>query len=435
MKANLILIVTISFFFLCQSLFSQPRISDSLQTKAFKCAINYLESFNNKNIKLLERFIDRYYFNPNLNKKIESELQLKKTWGKLTLIDVAYNMEDEVIILISASKMPNSSLIFDIKLNNSNKIDFFTRSGVNRQEVQSPSIEDIINIADRSIPINDSIINQTVKHIAEAYATYYFIPEMGNNISITLCENSKSGKYNKLSKVGSLADEIKKDILETHFDSHSWVEANRRLLPYDSVSGASQNYGFEIAQILDNNIGYIKMNEFNPLKEAQVVAGKILDSLAKCKALILDLRTNTGGYPEMIQFLSSYFFKSPTKINTLYDRDGIIVNEIWTLENIPGEPFNESFPLYILTSNKTASAAEGFVDFFKVNKRAIIIGETTNGARHPAKEISINSLFVISIPFLRGEKHSIPEQGIIPDIIVPEDNALDKAIELAKNKI
>jgi hypothetical protein len=433
MKTNPLVILTSGLFLICQSLFSQQLKSDSSQTKAFQCANNYIESFNNKNISKLENFTARYYISPNLNKKIESEKQLKNIWGKLTIIQVAYSSEDEVILLINASKMPNSNLVFDVKLSKSNKIDFFTRSGVNKQGVQSPSIEDIIRVADRSVPIDDSLVNQTVNKIATAYETYYFIPEIGNKISTTLHKNLESGKYNKLSKAGSLADEIKKDILEIHSDSHSWVEANRRLLPFDSIAGVSQNYGFEKAQILDNNIGYVKMNEFSPLKEAQVVAGKIFDSLANCKALILDLRTNSGGYPEMSQFLSSYFFQSPTKILTLYDRYGNIVNEIWTLEIIPGKRFNDSFPFYILTSNKTASAAEGFIDFFKQNKRATIIGETTNGARHPAKEISINPQFVISIPFLRGEKQELfQEKGIIPDVIVPENNALEKAIELAK---
>ncbi len=132
----------------------------------------------------------------------------------------------------------------------------------------------------------------------------------------------------------------------------------------------------------------------------------------------------------MIQFLSSYFFPIPTKINTLYDRNGNIVDEIWTHESIPGKRFSDSLPVIILTSNNTASAAEGFVSFFKKNNRAIIIGETTKGARHPAKEIVINSLFVVSIPYLKGDEKSIVEgKGIIPDINIPAGRALKKAIE------
>ena len=107
-----------------------------------------------------------------------------------------------------------------------------------------------------------------------------------------------------------------------------------------------------------------------------------------------------------------------------------IVEEIWTLDSIPGKRFPDSLPVLILTSNLTASAAEGFVNFFKKSNRAIIIGDTTNGAHHPAKEIAIDPLFVISIPYLRGANKDIIEgEGIIPDINVNADVALEQAIE------
>ncbi len=82
---------------------------------------------------------------------------------------------------------------------------------------------------------------------------------------------------------------------------------------------------------------------------------------------------------------------------------------------------------------QTASAAEGFVNFFKKNNRAIIIGETTKGARHPAKEIVINPLFIVSVPFLRGDETGVTEgEGIIPDIHVRASKSLETAIKHAR---
>jgi C-terminal processing protease CtpA/Prc len=120
-----------------------------------------------------------------------------------------------------------------------------------------------------------------------------------------LINNLSIGKYSQITKAGRLADSIKEDIHEVHFDLHSWVEANRRMLPYDSVAGPSDNFGFEKIEKMKGNVGYIKLNEFSPLSEAQVIAGNALDSVSNCKALIFDLRDNHGGYPQMIQFLSS----------------------------------------------------------------------------------------------------------------------------------
>jgi hypothetical protein len=436
MKANLIFCLITNLIFYFHSSFSQTIPSGSSETKAFRCARNYIEAFNDKNTKQLEKFFITYYENPDLERKFEIERSLQKSWEKLETKQVSYDSENEIILLMQAQKMPKSYLLFDIKLSEKtyDKIEYFTRTGIPKPKGRTSLLtnEEVMYFSDRAVRINDSIIQQTVIEIAKAYDTYYFISETGKSISTMLIDNLKSGKYSQITKAGRLADSIKTDILELHFDHHSWVQADRRMLPYDSIAGFSQNFGFEKVKILDGNIGYIKLNEFSPLQEAQVVAGHALDSVSNCNTLILDLRNNHGGYPQMIRFLSSYFFPVPTKVNTLYDRNGNIVDEIWTLDSIPGKRFHDSIPVIILTSNQTASAAEGFVNFFKENNRAIIIGDTTNGARHPAKEIVINSLFMVSIPYLRGEEKGVIEgEGIIPDIHVSADMALEKAIEYA----
>lgn len=412
---------------------SQPKPSISSETESFKCAIDYIESFN-KDIQQLEKFYISYYENPDIERSLEIESTHKESWGKLTPTQIAYDSDNEIILLVKAKKMPNDHLVFDFKLreNMPDKIEFFTRTGISIDgpKNQDLSSEYVMYIADRAVRINDSLIQQTVNEIAKGYDTYYLIPEIGKNISTMLIDNLKKEKYSQITKAGRLADSIQKDILEVHFDLHSWVEANRGMLSYDSIAGPSENFGFEEVKRMEGNVGYIKLNEFSQLEEAQVIASQALDSVSNCKILFFDLRDNYGGYPEMLQFLSSYFFQVPTIITTLHDRNGNIVDEIWTLDSIPGKRFNDSFPVIILTSNRTASAAEGFVNFFKKNKRALIIGETTKGAGHPAKEIVINQSFVVSIPFLRVDESDRTEgEGIIPDIQVRADKSLKKAIK------
>jgi hypothetical protein len=434
MKAKLIISIITNLILLYNCSFSQPASSISSNTKAFQCAISYIESFNTKNNEQLEKFFISYYEYPDLERRLKIERSLQKSWGKLKPNRVVYDSENEIILLMQTTKMSKSYLIFDLKLRGPipEKIEYFTRTGINRPKDRNSLLTDmeVMYFADRAVPIKDTIIQQTVNGIAKTYDSYYFIPEIGKSISTMLIDNLNSGKYSQTTKAGRLADSIRSDILDLHFDSHSWVEANRRLLPFDSIEGSPQNFGFEKVRVIDGDVGYIKLNEFSPLKEAQVVARGALDSLSNCKALIFDLRNNHGGYPQMIQFLSSYFFQFPTKINILYDRDRNIVDEIWTLDSVPGKRFSNSLPVIIITSSQTASAAEGFVNFFKKENRAIIIGETTKGARHPAKEVVINPLFVASIPYLRGdEKDVIEGEGIIPDILIPADVALEKAIK------
>jgi hypothetical protein len=385
----------------------------------------------------LDEFFTVYYGDIDNERRFNIERSLKKSWGKLELSRVIYDADYEIIVLIQASNMPSSVLLFDIKIgeNTPNKIEYFARTGIPRRDNGTSSITDreVLYFADRSIPMADTAIYKTVFDIAKAFSNHYYIPEIGDSISSLLMENLDNGKYNRLSKAGRLADSLLTDILRVHFDSHTSVEVDRHLLSIDSLTGPSQDYGFETIEIIEDNVGYIKLNEFSPGKAAQDRAQRIFDSVSVCNSLILDLRDNVGGYPEMTQFISGYFYSTPVKINNLYDRDGNIVDEMWTQDRIPGDRFSDSVPVVILTSKQTASAAEGFVYLFKKTGRATIVGEPTYGAHHPAKELVINPLFVVSIPFMRGDEIDLAEgEGISPDILVPSEKALGRAVEYLK---
>jgi hypothetical protein len=54
---------------------------------------------------------------------------------------------------------------------------------------------------------------------------------------------------------------------------------------------------------------------------------------------------------------------------------------------------------------------------------------------HPSKEIVVNDYFRMSVPYLRTEnvvtKTSFEGTGVVPDIEVPADRALEAAVENA----
>jgi hypothetical protein len=64
--------------------------------------------------------------------------------------------------------------------------------------------------------------------------------------------------------------------------------------------------------------------------------------------------------------------------------------------------YKKETPLYIAVL-KGDAAAEGFAYTLKHFKKATIVGETTRRMAHPSKEIVINKLFRISVPFRRSE--------------------------------
>ena len=93
-------------------------------------------------------------------------------------------------------------------------------------------------------------------------------------------------------------------------------------------------------------------------------------------------------------------------------------------------------PVFVLTSNYTFSAAEEFTYNLKNFERATIIGETTGGGAHPAGLRPINDEFVVNVPSGRAinpiTKSNWEGVGVKPEIEVPADQALEKAIELAE---
>ena len=93
-------------------------------------------------------------------------------------------------------------------------------------------------------------------------------------------------------------------------------------------------------------------------------------------------------------------------------------------------------PVYYLTSHITASAAEALALAFKRTHRAVLVGETTRGAGHFGGVIPIGKRFAAFIPVGRtydpDTNWDWEGKGVAPDVAVPADQALDKALELAR---
>ena len=92
--------------------------------------------------------------------------------------------------------------------------------------------------------------------------------------------------------------------------------------------------------------------------------------------------------------------------------------------------------MYILTSNYTFSAAEEFSYNMQSQKRAILIGETTGGGANPGDMFNINEHFAMFVPTGRAinpiTQTNWEGTGVVPEVKVEADLALEKALELAK---
>jgi C-terminal processing protease CtpA/Prc len=179
--------------------------------------------------------------------------------------------------------------------------------------------------------------------------------------------------------------------MSIHKDEHlslrfnpDWIKNERGRKALDEAAillqnrrDRASNYGFQEIRILPANIGYLKLNSFSYNTDAYDAAVGAMSFLSNADALIIDLRTNGGGSPEMVQFLCSYFLANPRQhLNSFSYKDKEKLTQYWTYTYLPGKRLDKT-DLYLLTSENTFSAAEEFTYNLKNLKRAVVIGVTT----------------------------------------------------------
>jgi C-terminal processing protease CtpA/Prc len=257
----------------------------------------------------------------------------------------------------------------------------------------------------------------------------------------------KKGAYTLyLNNPQKLAEKIQSDIKQIHQDPHLEISYDPNFIALEDAKPSEeeikkskkfwkeQNYSFRKVDILPGNIGYLPFNGFvDDIESAKPTIYSALRFLANTSAIIIDLRENQGGSPEMVSHIESYFFKEKTHMNDIISR-GAKDTTVFYADPAKADSLNLSMPVYILTSRKTFSAAEDFIYGMQMAKRAIIVGEVTGGGAHPQMPFSIGQGFVASIPFARSynpiTKTDWEGTGVIPDVKVNAVEALLKAQEV-----
>jgi len=303
-------------------------------------------------------------------------------------------------------------------------------------------------------PIDAVEMKAVVDAVADVLAKQYVFPETAKKMGDLIRKNLKARKYAALDDPRAFAAKLTEDLRSVSRDRHLGVRyAPERILEMRTPDEAKrkaaearekriarlENHGFKEAKILSGNVGYLKFNYFSAAQEAFPVAVGAMAFLANCDALIIDLRENGGGSPEMIQLLSSYFFSGePRHLNSFYYRLNERTEQYWTQPYVPGTKLSDT-DLYVLTSSYTFSGAEEFTYNLKNMKRATIVGETTGGGAHPVKMEILNDHFVIGVPFARAvnpiSKTNWEGTGIEPDVKVPAPQAQAKSHLLALEKL
>ncbi len=187
---------------------------------------------------------------------------------------------------------------------------------------------------------------------------------------------------------------------------------------------------------------------------------------SQARALIIDLRNNTGGafavkplvehiirQPlEAGYFVSQKWHASNDQLPGQADIDSIAPWQGWSLiefwnsvqqdglMKIRFQPDTPGFtgPVYVLTSNKTASAAEMATDALRASGLVTLVGEKTAGEMLSQSFFDVGDGFLVSLPvadYFSMTNGRIEGAGISPDVETPSADALETAKRLARAAI
>ena len=174
------------------------------------------------------------------------------------------------------------------------------------------------------------------------------------------------------------------------------------------------------ADILEKNIGYIRLTSFNENSGNQIEKEiKKLEKNKDLKAYILDLRNNPGGLLSQAIKISDFFLNSGEIVSTKSRKAS--ENRKWFAKK--GDLTNGK-TLIVLINYGSASASEIVAGALKDHKRAILLGENSFGKGSVQSIIPLKNKGAIRLTvakyYLPSGK-SISEVGVSPDIEINED--------------
>jgi hypothetical protein len=297
-------------------------------------------------------------------------------------------------------------------------------------------------------PIDAATKSAVVESLAVAVRDRYVFPDRGAALAKILRQRQAKHEYDRITSSKEFADSLLAHMQAFTHDRHMRVHYRYESLPVKSADderGPSEeerrrqlegerlrNFGFERAQRLAGNVGYLDLRSFSGLPEAQATAVAAMNFLGSADAIIVDVRRNGGGSPSMIQTLLTYFVEPGDRLhfNDFYQRRTDEIEQFHTVAYVPG-PRLFGKPCYVLVSPLTGSAAEEFAYDVQTHKLGTLYGATTGGAANPGGMFRLSDHLAAFIATGRAinpvTKTNWEGVGVKPDVAVPPGDALREA--------
>ncbi|MFB7471600.1 S41 family peptidase [Kitasatospora sp. NPDC056184] len=283
-----------------------------------------------------------------------------------------------------------------------------------------------------------------VESTADLVGENYVFPEAARELAALLRRRSAEGAY-PAESAQELAEAVTADLRSVNGDLHLALKYHAVPVPPEQGAAvlATMRRDFDASlggvprmELLDGGVAVLEIApKMFPLDWAAQPLAAALSLVAPARALVLDLRRNTGGDPDTVAFVCGYLLDGRTHLNTLLSRQGEVAEQSWTPPFVPGARFGGSKPLYVLTSGNTFSAAEELAYDLQQLGRAEIVGEATRGGAHPREGWTVHPHLELSVPVARAVNPvsgtNWEGTGVRPDVPCDAEAALDRALTLA----
>lgn len=365
-----------------------------------------------------------------LEQRVARLPELRKEFGALTLMEVGPPSASSLPTKINSSIRGAIDVVFEF--DDQGKLD----------AIQITSGGPMV----ASQPLNAERRTKLVDAAVTALRDEYVFPEKGAAMADAIAKANAAGAYDAIADERALAERLTRDMREVTHDKHLGVsiapasdEGEHSMARESDDEARQQNWMFKSCEVAPGNIGVLRFDAFRPDDEAKKVVDASFAFLAQCDAVVFDIRANGGGSPVLLNYIAGYLFDKPTLLNTMMDRTGSVIGEGYSDEEIAGTRFARDLPVFVVTGPRTFSCAEEFAYDLQSLKRATIVGQTTGGGAHPVKPVRLDDRMIIRMPHLRANNpvtHTNWEgTGVKPDVEAPANQALEKALELARARV
>lgn len=307
-----------------------------------------------------------------------------------------------------------------------------------------------------------AIARQVIPALAGALESKFLFPEIGRRYAAALRTKLAGGGYDRFDDADSFAEAVTADLQAIHPDGHLRLFAPQvagkkpkyRIAP--SADGAIGKAGW-----VADGVAYIEFTMFPSDPVTLERLRSFLEAHSSARTLIVDIRRHHGGDIGEVDLLASYLLSEQAELAVLDTREAVdaagggpfsdspTIVRVAGPEGVvrrkhvvsPGETATNlrSAQLFVLTSRRTASAAEHLAMGFKGIGRAILIGESTRGAGHFGNAYALPDGFSAFIPVGRsfdpGTGEGWEGTGVAPDVAVPAEQALDEALRRARVQV